>query len=751
MRTGKVFVIILMSLFAIVPCWAESTISNAFIKVSVNPQTGTWSCLGKDGTLIFQGGTATVATSTGVWRSTDERFQRQVQDSTFQDTLGSGKQIVLSLSEQPSGLRWYIAIKAYDQFAGLRIDWHLDNSAKTKLDLKSVTVFEANVPARGRGYRAGIPVLVSGFNSWDYSHVASIVSSETVQSSDFLALETPKLVSGFLSAATAYGTFDYSVRSDQVPVLDAKSEFNVVIEPGKSRDTDPLLILFPTDIFEGLDNYAAAVEKFNGIHPQQYSSTTWCSWYAGYGRMGQANLEALEKAMMVNARAMKPLVQLGVDTLRVVDDSNDQRFGDWNFPFVPHGMGPLADSLHAEGMKAGIWLAPAWASENSDLFKMHPDWLQHDSSGALITNRQFYGNVMHYLDGSNPAALKNLHDLFAQIHNWGYQYVMTDFLYMFGMSDRYQDPHMTRAEVYRLALKTIREALGPDIYLLGCGAPQLASVGLVDGMRVGLDSFGHIGYENVAARYFEAGKWWLNDPDAVVGNNLSLEAVRAWTTLSSVSGGVLTLGDDLNMLSSEKLDILKHILPARGNVGRPIDLFSSQPSNAWLLPTDVGAAKSGVLTLFNWEGTELLKHRIIPKELLKTNQKVLVYNFWDDFFLDSFDGELAAEVPPGGAKAFCLVEPTGKPQVLAVSNYLPQSGYGLDGVAWSDAGRALGGKTSGASGDLYHIALYVPTGYAPDKAIVNGKEAFLVKQSKNVWVVPVTGRGTPVNWAVRFK
>ena len=55
---------------------------------------------------------------------------------------------MLSLSEHPSDLRWQVAIKVYDQFAGLRIDWHLDNSAKSKLDLKTVTVLEAEVPAR---------------------------------------------------------------------------------------------------------------------------------------------------------------------------------------------------------------------------------------------------------------------------------------------------------------------------------------------------------------------------------------------------------------------------------------------------------------------------------------------------------------------------------------------------------------------------------------------------------------------------
>jgi alpha-galactosidase len=749
MRVRKVF--ILLGLFVAAPCWAQNNLSNAFINLGVNPQTGTWSCSWKDGTPIFTRGTATVVTSTGVLKTTDDRFLRKAEESPFQDAMGNGRQIALSLSERASGLSWQVTIKLYDQFAGLRIDWHLDNSAKSKLDLKTVTVVEADAPSPDRGYRSGIPVLTSGFNSWDYSHVARVRSSEMVHSSDFFAVEASRLVTGFLSAAAAYGTFDYSLRSEHTLTLRSTAEFNVVVEPGKSRDTDPLLVLFPTDIFEGLEHYAAAVEKFNGIHPRQYSSTTWCSWYAGYGRAEQANLGALEKAMTVNARLMKPLVPLGADTLRLVDDSNDQRYGDWNFPFVPHGMGRLADALHAEGMKAGMWLAPAWASESSDLFKQHPDWLQRDAYGELVTSRQFYGNLMHFLDASNPAARKNLHDLFTQIRNWGYQYVMTDFLYMFGLSDHYQDPHLTRAEVYRAALKTIREALGPDIYLLGCGAPQLASVGLVDGMRIGPDAWGRVGYENIASRYFEAGKWWLNDPDALVGNNRPVEGFRAWVTLASVSGSVLTIGDDLDMLSAEKLDILKHILPARGKVGRPVDLFSAQPNNVWLLPTDVGAAKSGVLGVFNWGGTEPWKQRLVPKELLKTNQNVLVYDFWDDYATDTPDGELTAEVPPGETKTFCLVEPTGKPQALAVSNYLPQSGHGLDAVAWSDAERTLGGKTAGANGDLYHITFYAPAGYAPDKAMVNGEDVFLVSQKKNVWVIPVAGRGASVSWSVHFK
>ena len=141
----------------------------------------------------------------------------------------------------------------------------------------------------------------------------------------------------------------------------------------------------------------------------------------------------------------------------------------------------------------------------------------------------------------------------------------------------------------------------------------------------------------------------------------------------------------------------------------------------------------------------------MPKELLKTNQNVLVYDFWDDYAIETPDGELSAEVPPGETKTFCLVESTGKPQVLAVSNYLPQSSYGLDAMSWSDANRTLAGRTTGATGDHYHIPFYAPGGYTPDQATVNDEDVFIVSQKKNVWVIPVTGRGASVSWSVHFK
>ena len=48
---------------------------------------------------------------------------------------------------------------------------------------------------------------------------------------------------------------------------------------------------------------------------------------------------------------------------------------------------------------------------------------------------------------------------------------------------------------YRSGLELVREVVGPDVQLVGCGAPLLPSVGLVDAMRVSPDTF-HEGGED---------------------------------------------------------------------------------------------------------------------------------------------------------------------------------------------------------------------------------------------------------------
>lgn len=76
---------------------------------------------------------------------------------------------------------------------------------------------------------------------------------------------------------------------------------------------------------------------------------------------------------------------LGVE-LFVLDDGwfgnrdNDlSSLGDWyvNKTKLKNGLKTLSESIHAKGMKFGLWFEPEMISEDSDLFRDNPDWAIH--------------------------------------------------------------------------------------------------------------------------------------------------------------------------------------------------------------------------------------------------------------------------------------------------------------------------------------------------------------------------------------
>ncbi len=75
----------------------------------------------------------------------------------------------------------------------------------------------------------------------------------------------------------------------------------------------------------------------------------------------------------------------GIDTF-VLDDGwfgnrhDDHRsLGDWyvNPKKFPHGLKPVVDCAHENGLKFGIWFEPEMVNGDSDLYRAHPDWIIH--------------------------------------------------------------------------------------------------------------------------------------------------------------------------------------------------------------------------------------------------------------------------------------------------------------------------------------------------------------------------------------
>jgi alpha-galactosidase len=111
------------------------------------------------------------------------------------------------------------------------------------------------------------------------------------------------------------------------------------------------------------DGYARAV----GVAALRPAPTLWCSWYYYW-------TQVTEQDVLENLEAMDDL-DVPVDVVQL-DDGYQTEIGDWlSLSGRFESLVDLADRIHQQGRRAGIWVAPFLVGEKSRLFAEHPDWL----------------------------------------------------------------------------------------------------------------------------------------------------------------------------------------------------------------------------------------------------------------------------------------------------------------------------------------------------------------------------------------
>ena len=150
--------------------------------------------------------------------------------------------------------------------------------------------------------------------------------------------------------------------------------FRFHLEPGESFTTPEAALVCATNGFTALSQrfHRALRERLIRDNRPGRKPVLVNSWEATYFDFDQEKLLEL-------ARASAPL---GVE-LFVLDDGwfgsrgDDRRgLGDWwaNREKLPGGLGELARELRALGMELGLWIEPEMVSEDSLLYREHPDW-----------------------------------------------------------------------------------------------------------------------------------------------------------------------------------------------------------------------------------------------------------------------------------------------------------------------------------------------------------------------------------------
>jgi alpha-galactosidase len=281
---------------------------------------------------------------------------------------------------------------------------------------------------------------------------------------------------------------------------------------------EPIVVLnLGTDV--GLPYYAQLVAKENNVDFSSQNPVGWSSWYHYY-------LDFDYEKMMLDLERSKNL-KLGYEVFQI-DDAWEVDIGDW----VPNEKFPslreIANKIAEYGYTPGIWLAPFSISETSSVYKEHKEWLVRDENGIPVVAYENWNKKIYALDTTHPEALEWLKNIFISMKESGFDYFKIDFLFAGAIQGKRYLP-VSPIEAYQSGLRAIRSAVG-NSFILGCGAPLLPSVGLVDGMRIGADtapfwnaSGPDIGYpnayfaiRNVITRSFMNNVFWWNDPDCLM-------------------------------------------------------------------------------------------------------------------------------------------------------------------------------------------------------------------------------------------
>ncbi|MBK7579937.1 MAG: alpha-galactosidase [Myxococcales bacterium] len=585
-------------------------------------------------------------------------------------------------------------------------------------------------------------------------------------------------VAGALGVERSFPTLGTRYTEDDAPRFEGRAGLELwadnaleftgkLLSSGESVDSEPLYLdAFAADPQTGLERYADAIAAWQGftVWTQRGAGRRvpngWNSWTGSSGTGGLGtNID--ETSMGENLEVMaREFAPFGVDYFQV-DDGYQLADGDW-FPRTdrfPSGMPAWSARVKSKGLIPGLWISAFTVALDSTLAAERPELLakpEDNVVGALLSP----GSGKRVLDLSNPASVEWLNQtLHRYKDDWGMGWVKLDFAYQALPYVPRNSPKLTSIEVYKRAIREVREVLGDDVFYMGI-ALMGVNYGVVDSMRVTLDTgpsweesdpFALLGdggnfkssVKSAARRYWLHNRVWVTHNDLLffrtdTGHPEPLVTLDEAITLSSfigLTGSIVKFGEDLRGLSPEQIQVWRKLLPIYPASARPLDLFTRMYPEQWLLPVEGTLAGSDarwwVLGLLNWgrnfdytsDGTPTkMPDAARPNSVPLTNlglspeREYLASEFWGEKFLGTVKGTLQVEVAAHGHALVALREKTGHPQFLGHNRHFTQGATDLVSESWDASERSLtlvfdvDQGEAGAVPFEYRFRVFAPTG-----------------------------------------
>lgn len=684
---------------------------------------------------------------------------------------------VLSGIDGQKVLDWELLVTVMD-VSSVRLDWTMINRSGKPLQLDRIDILTGQLtgavdPAKNRA-------LTSGLHSWDGGKVARVTPGAKLESHYTLALQSPPLAAGFLAGRHNLDRFELT-HGESGLEFTAYGECNqCILPPGATRAADPLFLSTGDNTLHQMEGFADLAARENDVQLWPENFATWCSWYAGW--MRQEALYEFKDGLQRGVETNIPLVAKhlgtrGAPTMRVVDDSNEMPYGDWDNRTlaVPDGFQRLAGRMRDNRITPGVWYPPFWVATKSRLYQEHPELLCRNEDGQVAVGsnalipESMYGNHLAFLDASNPDAAARMEATARAWRDRGFRYVMTDFMYWGAWQKKRFDPTLTAVETYHRGLQAMRRGYGKDSYWLHCGALLGPAMGLSDGMRISGDSHGDaiFSYEAAAIRWFYNWRVWLNDPDAIVcrryGKTMGEEWNRAWMSWMALAGNVLTYGDTLDDLPKEYLDLYRRILPPLPVAGRPLDLWENDPYLIWGMDPGIADGPYTLFGVFELQGQRAGQHITLNLDEIAARSRSwdqtpqespatwLLWDFWKQRLTKVNGPRLTIPVPAKSCGVYSLRPDLGRPQLLGTSGHFSQGTLETKVLKWNAKAVSLTGSARGNGGEPTTLFFHLPDGMKCIAATVASMSAETRLIAPNVLALDIPpAPDEPVTTELRF-
>ncbi len=727
---------------------ASQQLTNDKLSLTVNEQDGFYELAVRDGQPIFASRVAVQINHE--WLHSNDYPRHRVSESSFTDELGSGRAVSVTfagLAGKPDLI--YVA-QVYDQRPYAAVQVHVRNATDQQITVEAIRPLEATgAPLLNLGGHPSSDRILSDSFSEDWPQLCLydlgkapggmhrgagsqlIYNRESRQSLFLGALTSDRFLTLLHLQATGTGAetqiASFSVDSTgttevqkefdlQNAPADNQIELSLPLAPGDEMRSERLLLQAGPDYHKQLLAYGDAIRRLHHARVSVETPIGWWSWTAFYGGIN-------EGVTLANADwQAEYLKSLGYKYFQI-DEGYQYARGEYataNATQFPAGLRFVGHRITADGLTFGIWTGPFQVTSRAWVYEHHKDWLVHNAKGQPISSRDVWNQKTDFLftlDTTNPGAQEYLRQTYKTlVREWGVRFIKLDFMDTTAIEGYRYRPNTTALEAQRIGLQIIRATVGEDVVLDKDGSPMLNAVGLVDTGRISTDTAHSFeatkrAASGIAARFYMNRNFFVNDPDAFnttaqpfperpkLPTSLELSAAQASIALSTVSGGMYEIGDDMLVLGSQKdrlalvenTDLLN--IAKIGRASTPFDLMTyepedQQPSIFFLQE----GPRQAILTVFNWTKTPRT-HAIKLSELGLPAEHAFAGS---DVLNENATVSLAGGIvriesqAPESVKVIKLIDSTVPPTAPTVKVQLPSSATAGDTIRLSAQAESVG-------------------------------------------------------------